>query len=342
MVAVLALIGKRKHIGRLLPGLAVALAIAMVAFMLRSAPALAMASPLMLAILVGILVGNLCSLPAKFSAGLGFSSRHILRFAIALLGFQLSASQIAVIGFDGIAIVVCAVVVTFLGIGWMGTLLGVEAKLSGLLAAGTSICGASAVAAMSTVNQASEEDVSYAMGAVTVLGTMLMFLLPVVAHWLGLDARAFGLWAGASIHEVAQVTGAAFQFSNTAGETGVVVKLMRVLMLAPLILICGLWLRHRMSKGPEGVSAPGFPVFVLGFIAAVILNSLISIPPDARANLMLVTTFLMSVALAALGLQTDVSKLRAKGMRPLALGALGTVLIVGLTLGLIVAASWFA
>jgi uncharacterized integral membrane protein (TIGR00698 family) len=342
MDAVLALIAKRKDIGRLFPGLAIALAIAVIVTLLRRAPALAMVSPLMLAILVGIVIGNVVRLPAQFQPGLGFSSRRVLRFAIALLGFQLSASQIAVIGFDGVAIVACAVVITFLGMGWMGTLLGVDAKLAGLLAAGTSICGASAVAAMSTVNRASEEDVSYAMGAVTVLGTVLMFLLPVVAHWLGLDAQAFGLWAGASIHEVAQVTGAAFQFSNAAGEAGVVVKLLRVLMLAPLILICGLWARRRMSVGAEGVAAPGFPVFVLGFIAAVALNSLVSIPPDARANLMLATTFLMSVALAALGLQTNVGKLRAKGMRPLALGALGTVLIVGITLGMIVAAGWFA
>jgi uncharacterized membrane protein YadS len=101
-------------------------------------------------------------------------------------------------------------------------------------------------------------------------------------------------------------------------------------------------LRHRVSGKAEGVPTPGFPVFVIGFVAAVVLNSVISIPPDTRADLMTVTTFLMSMALAALGLQTDIGKLKDKGIRPLALGALGTILIVGLTLGLIVMVKQFA
>lgn len=331
-------IERHKDLRRSLPGLALALVIAVLAISIRRIPALAMVSPLMIAILAGILVGNFYRLPAQFEVGLSFSSRGILRCAIGLLGLQLSVTQIVAIGIDVIVIVVCTVAIAFIGIGWLGRLLRVDPKLSDLVAAGTSICGASAIAAMSTVNQASEEDVAYSMGVVTALGTLLMFLLPVAAHFLDLDARAFGIWAGASIHEVAQVTGAAFQFSNAAGETSVVVKLMRVLMLAPLILVCGLWSRNRLSIKTEGASKPRFPLFVIGFIAAVILSSTVTIASDMRASLMLITTFLMSVALAALGLQIDISKLKGKGIRPLALGMLGAMLVVMLSLGLLLMA----
>jgi len=192
------------------------------------------------------------------------------------------------------------------------------------------------------VTETTDEDVIYAVGSVTIFGTVLMFLLPVLAHALDFGARDFGVWAGASIHEIAQVTGAAFQFSNEAGESAIVVKLTRVLMLAPLIAICGLWLRRRRHAAPEGGSPPAFPAFVLGFVAAVVLNSLMPLPPEARQSLMLITSFLMSMALAALGLQTNFRKLKAKGLRPLALGALSTLLIVGLSLCLIRLAHWLA
>jgi uncharacterized integral membrane protein (TIGR00698 family) len=257
-----------------------------------------------------------------------------------LLGLQLSATQIIAIGIGGILIVACTVTTTYIVITWMGARLGVDSRLTGLLAAGTSICGASAVAAMSTVNQASDEDVTYAMAAVTVFGTILMFLLPIAGHALDLDERAFGVWAGASIHEVAQVTGAAFQYGNAAGETGVIVKLTRVMMLAPLVVFVGLWLNRRRSARSEDGTPTAFPLFVLGFIAAAAMNSLVSIPPDIRASTLSITTFLMSVALAALGLHAHVSRLKAKGMRPLAIGALGTVLIAGLSLGLVMLGNW--
>jgi len=342
MEAVLTLFNGRRAFGRLLPGLTIVIVIAILAAMLRRVPGLSMLSPLMLAVLVGMLLGHLYSLPPRCLPGIGFAGRRILRFAIVLLGLQLSATQVLAIGIDGILIVTFVVTTTYMVITRIGAGLGVDARLTSLLAAGTSICGASAVAAMSTVNQASDEDVTYAMAAVTVFGTILMFLLPVVGLALDLDEREFGIWAGASIHEVAQVTGAAFQYGNAAGEIGIIVKLTRVMMLAPLVLVVGLWLHRSRSAGSEDAAPPAFPLFVLGFIAAAAVNSFVSLPTDIRGGILSVTTFLMSMALAALGLQAHVSRLKAKGMRPLALGAMGTVLIVGLSLGLVKLAAWLA
>ena len=335
METVLRLFDGRRALGRLLPGLTIVLSVAVLATMMRRVPGLSILSPLMLAVLIGMVLGHLYPPPPRYLPGIAFAGRRILRFAIVLLGLQLSATQIVAIGVEGVLIVACVVTTTFIFITWMGARLGVDSRLTGLLAAGTSICGASAVTAMSTVNQASDEDVTYAMAAVTVFGTILMFLLPVAGHALDLDGRAFGVWAGASIHEVAQVTGAAFQYGNASGEIGTVIKLTRVMMLAPLVAVMVIWLR-RSRSAESGDGAPiAFPLFVLGFIAAAAINSLVSIPPDIRASILSVTTFLMSMALAALGLHVHVSRLKAKGMRPLALGALGTVLITGLSLGLV-------
>ncbi|MGD9923024.1 MAG: YeiH family protein [Pseudorhodoplanes sp.] len=331
----------RDGLRQLWPGVSLAVVIAIAAFSVRQLPSLSVLTPLSVAVLIGMAIGNGLVLPARMNPGVGFAARHVLRFAIVLLGFQLSATQIAAFGMDGAIIVIAVVAIVFIATGWLGSLLGVDAKLSQLIAAGTSVCGASAVVAMNSVTESTEEDVIYAVGSVTLFGTLLMFLLPVLAYGLGLGALDFGVWAGASIHEIAQVTGAAFQFSPEAGESAVVVKLTRVLMLAPLIAICGLWLRRRRAAA-DGTTPPAFPIFVLGFVGAVVLNSLMPLPADMRANLMVVTSFLMSVALAALGLQTSFRKLTAKGLRPLALGAVSTILIVGLSLGLIRLAHWLA
>lgn len=332
-------IGRGRAIGQLFPGLAIVFAIAVVAIMLQRLPGLSMLSPLMLAVMVGMAFGHICRLPAQCQAGIGFSGRRILRFAVVLLGLHLSVKQILAIGVDGVAIGAFVVASGFAAIVWIGSLIGVDARLAGLLAAGTSICGASAVAAMSAVNRASEEDVTYAMAGVTVFGTILMFLLPVAGHALGLSQREFGIWAGASIHEIAQVTGAAFQYGDAAGDIGIIVKLTRVVMLAPLVIVVGMWFRTRRMASAEQ-APPAFPLFVIGFVAAAALNSIFPIAADIRAGLMSITTFLMAMALAALGLQAHAGRLRAKGMRPLALGAFGTVLIVVLSLGLVLAAKY--
>ena len=332
----------RDTLGELFPGFAVVLAVALTAVLVQRVSALSMISPLMLAVLLGIVIGNWVRLDPRLLAGIAFANRRLLRIAIVLLGLQLSVVQIVGVGPGALLIVVSVVAASFLAIVWIGSLFGVDPRLAELFAAGTSICGASAVAAMSTVNEANEEDVAYAMAAVTLLGTLLMFILPLTASMLGLNTWEFAIWAGSSIYEVAQVTGSAFQWNDLAGEISVVVKLTRVLMLAPVILVCGVWLRNRKQAMNVGKSAPVVPLFVVGFAAAVVINSLIPIPVDARMAFAILTMFLMSMALAALGLQTDVRKLMGKGLRPLTLSVVGTAFIVCLSLVLIKAVGWLA
>jgi uncharacterized integral membrane protein (TIGR00698 family) len=267
-----------------------------------------------------------------------FAVRHVLRFAVALLGLQLTTRQLANVGLTGVAIIMATLVTTFLFTKWLGKRLGVEDKLAELIAAGTSICGASAVVAVNTVTEGPDEDVAYAVACVTVFGTVAMFVYPMLPVLLHLAPRGFGLWSGASIHEVAQVVAASFQDGKEAGEFGTIAKLARVGMLAPVVLGLAMLAARRpatnaANRKPRKTVA--IPAFVIGFVGFVLFNSAVPLPPFVHHDFALVTTILLSIALAALGLETDIRKLAEKGFRPLLLGGAASVFIAGFSLLLV-------
>lgn len=317
----------------ILPGLLMASVVAASAYWLRELPGMTAFSPLILAILIGTAFHNLVGTPATAKPGVAFSMRTLLRVGIILLGFQLTASQIIEVGPRGFLIIAATLAATFLFTVWMGRVLGVERKLAQLIAAGTSICGASAVIATNTVTNGDDEDVAYAVACVTIFGSVAMFAYPLLPALLRLDPHAFGLWSGASIHEIAQVVAASFQYGKTAGEFGTIAKLSRVMLLAPVVIALG-WIASR-RKSASASSRPPMPWFVLGFVAVVGLNSLIAIPAADRTQIAAFTSFLLSVALAAMGLETDIRKLTARGTRPAMLGALAFLFIAGFSLVLI-------
>jgi len=314
------------------PGLLLASGIAAAALGLHALPGISSLSPMILSIFIGIAFHNFVRTPAWAKPGVVFSLRRILRLAIVLLGLQLTAQQVVAVGGTGLAVIVVTLLATFLFTTWVGRLLGVDAKLTQLIAAGTSICGASAVIATNTVTDGSDEDVAYAVACVTVFGSIAMFSYPLLVGALHMDPHAYGLWAGSSIHEIAQVVAAAYQDGAQAGEFGTIAKLTRVMMLAPVVLTLGLLLRRRGGKATTKVPAPWF---VVGFIALIVLNSLITIPSGIKAPVGMVTTFGLSMALAAMGLETDIRKLRAEGLRPLLLGLIAFFFISGFSLLLI-------
>jgi uncharacterized integral membrane protein (TIGR00698 family) len=308
----------------LIPGLFLTTTIAAAAFGLRNLSGIAALSPLIIAIVLGLAFHNTVGTPAAFKPGVVFSMRRVLRFAIILLGLQLSVSQVVEVGGAGLAIIASTLVGTFLFTVWLGRRLGVDRKLVELIAAGTSICGASAVVATNTVTRASDEDAAYAVACVTVFGSASMLLYPALEGVLQLTPHAFGLWAGASIHEIAQVVAAAFQNGVDSGNYGTIAKLSRVMLLAPMILALGCLASRRHptdhTNSSKRQSIP-MPWFVLGFVAMMLFNSLGLIPQLEKAYLVQTTTFLLTIALAAMGLETDVRKLRAKGWKPLCVGA---------------------
>jgi uncharacterized integral membrane protein (TIGR00698 family) len=328
-----------RNVREILPGLLLNSIVAGAAFAIRMLPGMATFSPMILSIVIGIAFHNIVGTAAWAKQGVTFSLRRVLRIAIILLGLQLTASQVIEIGGRGLGIIAATVFATFAFAVWMGKLLGVEPKLAQLIAAGTSICGASAVMATNTVTDAHDEDVAYAVACVTIFGSVAMFVYPLLPGLLHLDPHAFGLWTGASIHEIAQVVAAAFQDGQKAGEFGTIAKLSRVMLLAPMVIAMGLAAardaKQRKSDAATSSARPPMPWFVLGFVALVGVNSMVTIPGDAKAWIVAATTFLLSVALAAMGLETDIRKLTAKGLRPALLGAFAFLFIAGFSLALI-------
>ena len=330
----LAVAAKTSSVFGILPGVALTAVIAAMAFALRQIPYVSILSPIILSIAIGMALHNFVGTPAIAKSGVAFSMRRLLRFAIILLGLQLTTAQLVEVGGNGLAVIAATLAATFLFTQQFGRLIGVDRKLSQLIAAGTSICGASAVIATNTVTDAPDEDVAYAVACVTVFGSIAMFVYPLLPGLLHLDPHAFGLWSGASIHEIAQVVAASFQDGRRAGEFATIAKLARVMMLAPVVIALGFFAARRARHGGDGQSTARVPMpwFVLGFIALVFVNSLVVIPPETRSLVVTATTFLLSMALAAMGLETDIRKLYAKGLRPLLLGAGAFLFISGFSL----------
>lgn len=315
-----------------MPGLVLVAMITSVAYSARGLSGLTLFSPMILAVVAGMIYSNVLGVPAHAKAGIAFSQKRLLRFAIVLLGFQLTLGQVAGIGLGGVGIVAATLGATFLFTVTLGRLIGVDRKLAQLIAAGTSICGASAIVATNIVTDARDEDVTYAVAAITLFGTVAMLGFPVLAPVLGLDQHAFGLWAGASIHEVAQVIGAGFQNGTLAGETATVAKLTRVAMLAPMVIALGLMAR----RGTDASGAkPPMPWFVAAFVAVVALNSLVAIPTQLHTAIALAAQIMLTMGLAAMGLQADISQLRSRGLRPLMLACSAFLFIAAFSLTLV-------
>ncbi|WP_374290997.1 YeiH family protein [Paenirhodobacter enshiensis] len=306
------------------PGLAVSFALAVAATLvwkLSGEPVLA--SPMVIAMVAGMVLRNAGLTGAGLAPGNAIALRPVLRTGIVLLGFRLTLGDLGALGGWGLAMIVTVVTLTFVLTRRMGRVLGVSPQLSELIAAGTSICGASAVLGVNTVTRARDEDVAYAIACVTIFGSLSMLGYPLLQSVLGFDDHAYGLWVGTSLHEVAQAVGAGLSVSDTAGETATIAKLSRVVLLAPLILGLGL-IRHE-ARGP-GRGQP-VPLFVLGFLAAVIVNTVLPLPKAVVSGLLDASGFLLAMALGAMGLETSLAQLRREGLRPLLLGAFGWLFI---------------
>ena len=328
---------KFKH----LPGLAIAASIAAVAFfveyLIKNNTA-GVVSPLVIAVVLGALISNLGMLPGNCRIGLGFAARNLLRLGIVLLGLQLSFSQVRELGAPGLALVIVVVAATFTGTQWLGKKMGLSPGLSLLVATGFSICGASAIAAMRPVSDADDDDMAYAIALVTICGTLAIFLLPAIGEIIGFSGAQFGSWVGASVHDVAQTVATAASGNDDAQDAAIVVKLTRVMLLAPLVAAVSFTRRRKLShtnitdsKTQKAKLPPVIPLFIVGFIAAISINSSFNLPSEFLSNVKWLEKSLLACALVGLGAGVDARKLRRVGTRPLALGLISWILIATLS-----------
>jgi len=328
---------KFKH----LPGLAIAASITAVAFVVEyliKNNTAGVISPLVIAVVLGALTSNLGWLPENCRVGLGFAARNLLRLGIVLLGLQLSFSQVRELGAPGLALVIVVVAATFVGTQWLGKKMGLSPGLSLLVATGFSICGASAIAAMRPVSDADDDDMAYAIALVTICGTLAIFLLPVIGELIGFSGAQFGSWVGASVHDVAQTVATAASGNDDAQDAAIVVKLTRVMLLAPLVAAVSFTRRQKLnrtiatdSKTQKAKLPPIVPLFVVGFIAAISINSSFNLPSEFLSNVKWLEKSLLACALVGLGAGVDARKLRRVGTRPLALGLISWMLIATLS-----------
>ncbi|MEA5596739.1 YeiH family protein [Rivularia sp. UHCC 0363] len=329
-------ITKRLPFYSILPGLLLTIGLAILANSLTKIPSLSLFSSLIIAILLGIIVKNTMVVPKVFQPGIAFSLKRILRLSIILLGLRLSLSQILAVGSTGLVIVFVTLVSTFVFTCWFGKQIGVNQKLTKLIAAGTSICGASAIVATNGVVESKDEDVAYAVAIVTIFGTISMLLYPLLAVLFQVTSQQFGIWCGVSIHETAQVIAAAFQRGEVSGEFGTIAKLSRVIFLAPVVLTLG-FLAPESSNSAQGIKSKKLPIpwFVLGFIVLMLLNSANIFPETPKKSVTEFNHFLLASSMAGMGLKTSIIEIKQSGIKPLYLGAASWLFISVISLVLI-------
>jgi uncharacterized integral membrane protein (TIGR00698 family) len=309
------------------PGLAAAVVGTAVAVAVnRFAPAV---SALTVAVVLGVAVGGL--LPASTAPGLRWATKRLLRVGVVLLGLQLGVGDLFGLGLPTVLAVVVTVLTAFGGTLLLGRLLRVPRGLRLMVATGFSICGASAIAAMESVGDADDDEVATAVTLVTLYGSLAIVLVPLLGHALGLDPAQLGAWAGVSVHEVAQVVAAASPFGAAAVGIAVLVKLTRVVLLAPMVAAVSIARRRgerqRGERTDAGRRPPLVPLFVVGFLALVLVRSTGLVPDAVLGAARTTTTVLFAAALFGLGSGVRIGRLVRTGRRGLALGALSTVLV---------------
>lgn len=320
------------------PGILVTGTIAIVATELSKSPWMQAhgISALTLAIVGGLIVGNtLYPRISGFSArGVTFSKQILLRAGIVLFGLRLTFQDIGRVGAVGIIIDAIVLSSTFALSWWAGTrLFGLNRRTAMLIGAGSSICGAAAVMATEPVVRGRAEEVCVAVSTVVAFGTLAIFIYPALyhlndrLHWVSMTPFAYGIFTGSTVHEVAQVVAAGKAVADAAANTAVITKLVRVMMLAPFLVMLAAYLSRHAEEGTNQPSANSnwrgvIPWFALGFIAVAGINSMSILPHAMVAAAIEADTLILATAMAALGVSTQVASIRAAGVKPLALAAL--------------------
>ncbi|WP_246846376.1 YeiH family protein [Humibacter ginsenosidimutans] len=323
---------------RIIPGLALALALAVISTVIgRFVPLVGSAVP---GIVLGVIIGILLKPAVRLKPGIAFASKFVLQLSVVILGTQLSIGEVAHVGLESLPVMLGTLVICLAAAWLFGRMLGVIGDVRTLIGVGTGICGASAIAAVAPVIGAVSADVAYAVSTIFLFNITAVIVFPLVGHALGMTQHAFGLFAGTAVNDTSSVVAAASTYGSAAANYAVVVKLVRTLMIIPISIVLAALVgrggkaRRLVETAEESAHGPApvrlspwrvlrlIPWFLVGFVVMALINSTGVIPAAIHPALNSVSIFLIATALSAIGLSTDIAALRRAGARPLLLGAL--------------------
>ncbi|MET7992030.1 putative sulfate exporter family transporter [Amycolatopsis sp. NPDC005232] len=333
----------RNRVAEAVPGLLVALLVAGVATALGSLV------PIVGGPVFGILLGALAAavVPGlreqRWAPGYGVASKPVLQLSIVVLGTGLSLQEVVRVGVQSLPVMLGTLTVALGGAWLLGRRLGIDRDTRTLIGVGTGICGASAIAATTAVIKPKQTDVAYAIGTIFTFNIAAVLLFPPLGHLLGMSSHSFGLWAGTAINDTSSVVAASFAYGGDAGSYGIVVKLTRTLTLIPIVIVLAFLTARREAR--QNAGGAGFsirtmpwrrivPLFLVGFIAAAALDSLGVVPASWHPALSTLGTFLITTALAGIGLSLRLADMRRAGPRPLLLGGVLWIAVAATSLGL--------
>lgn len=285
---------------------------------------------------------KLASSAFKPEDGVKYTSKKILQYAIILLGFEMNLFNVIKVGGQSLFIMLFTLSAAFLTAFFMGKALKLEGKMTTLIGVGTSICGGSAIAATAPVINAKDEDVAHAISTIFLFNIIAVFIFPALGHAIGMSDIGFGMWAGTAINDTSSVVAAGTAWSNAAGNNtalafATIVKLTRTLMIVPITLVLAIYTARIAQKNQESTDGSKFsfvkvfPWFVIGFVATAIINTFIGIPSISN-NLVTIGKFMIVMAMAAIGLNTNLKKLITNGFKPIILGICCWVAVASVSL----------
>lgn len=296
-------------------------------------------SPMIIGIILGMLYANSLRnhLPETWVPGIQFCSKKLLRLGIILYGFRLTFQDIINVGVAGIMIDTIVVIVTILGGVYLGKLLKMDKEIALLTSIGSGICGAAAVLGAESTIQTKPYKTAVAVATVVIFGTISMFIYPIAyrAGFLGLSPNEMGIYSGATLHEVAHAVGAGNAMGVEVSNVAIIVKMIRVMLLVPVLLSLGYWvaLQAKNNNGSDTAATKGkvaIPWFALGFLGVIAFNSFSLLPVEVVDVINYIDTFLLTMAMVALGAETSIDKFKKAGAKPFILAALLYVwLLVG-------------
>lgn len=315
-----------------LPGIALAAIIAVPAWLFGRA------IPIVGSPVFGILLGMILAFwkrPEFFNDGISYTSKKLLQYSIILLGFDMNLYNVFKVGGQTLILMAFTLTAAFVTAFFAGKLLKLDGNTKTLIGVGSAICGGSAIAATAPVIHADDDEVAHSISTIFLFNVIAAFLFPFLGHVMGMSDQSFGLWAGTAVNDTSSVVAAGYSFSNAAGNLAVIVKLTRTLMIVPVTLVLAVYTSRKAAGSKKGGYniIKIFPWFVLGFVAASVINTFLPMPAGFSGFLSQTGKFVIVMAMAAIGLNTNLVKLVKSGGKPILLGFICWVVLALTSLG---------